>query len=180
MLKPSAAPTLSTAPKAPAPSRDDHGAGHYKPDPSIQNARINENDSAFLYDSKTGASAKVSGLGRLSKAGSKLGNLARKLGRHSSRKRTRSGVLFSQQNPGVIVRREDTRECRSRKVKESHPSIFHTPKISHIRAGSIGNKRFSTKPRYFLIVWRTKKEVTEIPLYTFNDEGLTDDDFERF
>lgn len=80
--------------------------------------------------------------------------------------RTRSGVGFAEQNPGVIVWHWDHR------VIHNHGNTSESDPIRKFLIQGPDGGWWIKKGRYWIIVSRTRYTVTEIPLYTYDDEGL--------
>lgn len=79
--------------------------------------------------------------------------------------KTLSGVAFAEQNPGAVVWHWDHRPVLNRTMFEDDPQFKYLMKAPD-------NSLWIKKGRSWIIVARPKHTVTEISIYSYDDEGL--------
>lgn len=76
--------------------------------------------------------------------------------------RTRNGILLADIYPGVIMWRYDKRPCLDPNIKNDDPRVFFDG----------DGMKWLRKGRFWVVIYRCRDHVTELPIYTYNDKGL--------
>lgn len=81
---------------------------------------------------------------------------------HLKGARTLGGVSLDKIKPGVIMWRLDTRPCSDPNIQSDDPGLFFGP----------AGEKYHRKGRYWVVLYRCRDHVMEVPIYTFKNTGL--------